>query len=716
MRTDRARGCGVSRRALLLAAALAATVPGFTAFAAGDPSAPASPAADSSRALPAQPADSSGAAAAQRADSSGAAADSSLVRRAEPEPPPRDPRGDIETDQLRFDGRGTPARQFEGRWPAMAAELPFAGTAYAIPVTLDAGVPLAGWRSHATDRTVVSGFPIYFGAPNAATSFGSPGYGENDPFLVTTWRAAAPRPPMEGPAELLARPRASLWWEPALGERKSGDGVMSSALLYEKGAFGLEQAGARFTAPSFGPGVAGAYTWRTSDGEGSFLRASDARYSVAIDLPGWVGLTGRVRGDLAYRRVENGRPDPDPAVGRVLAGEALLDDRRVALDLERRSAAWEHVFTGEVARASHTSIDVDSARERWNEPSWTAGATSTWRPAAGWSWIATARATGRSFQARVGPATTSSGTIDTEFATTRAEGRAGLAVRRESVRDGSSRSWSADVAYDARDKDRGFLDARLGVAMASPRGIVQLDLESSHERATWEDRLFPSRDRYFFDDFVIPKPVRYSVHADPDLVPRQLNGASARAVWRAGSGVEFGATGSARHVADDFGWELSRVESADSIVVTDMAIGRGSGWVSHASLSFASTWRSLSLRAFGWLRGGSSRLSPHAGSPPRTGAEATLEAKRSFFQGDLPLRLGVDAHVAGERTGPIRDASRATLDASLCADFVNAGLYLRVDDLLDRRGPTGAYEIATDGGVPSLGRRFRFGVVWNLMD
>lgn len=714
-RRDRGARRRVSTAAWASAFAIAWLVLATSARAAAPAADSAAVAADSSRAAPAAPASAVPAPAAARtaADSSRAPGDSTAARAPVTEPP-RDPRGDLDVDQIRFDGRGTPARQFEGRWPANAVDLPFAGAAYTTPFTLDAAVPLGGWRAHTTDRTVVSGFPLTFGSPNAATSIGSPGYAENDPFLVTAWRAAAPRPPMGGPAELLAQPSPTLWWEPALRDRKSGEGAMSSALLYEKGAFGLEQAGVRFTAPSFGPGIAGAYTWRTSDGEGAFLRAVDARYSVAVDLPGMLGLTGRVEGDLAYRRIEEARPDP--VEERVPAGEALLDDRRLGLHLERRGRAWEHVFTGEVTRAKHTSIDVDSARERWMEPTWSAGATSTWRPALGWTWIATGRVTGRSFQARVGPSTTPSGSIDTEFATTRAEGRAGLAVRHESLRGRASRSWSADVAYDARDKDLGFLDARLGVAAASPRGIAQLDLESSHQRATWEDRLFPSRDRTFADDLVLPKAVRYSVYADPTLVPRRLNGGSARAVWRAGPGFELGATGSARYVSNDFGWTLSRSESVDSIFVVDHAAAYGSGWASHASLSTVSSWRGIKLLALGWMQGGPARLAPQAGSPPRRGAEASLEGSRAFFQGDLPLRLGLDAHVAGKRDGAIRAPSAAVFDASLCADFVNAGVYLRVDDVFDRRAPSGAYEIATDTGVPTLGRRFRFGVVWNLMD
>jgi len=401
-------------------------------------------------------------------------------------------------------------------------------------------------------------------------------------------------------------------------------------------------------------------------------------------------------------------------------GETLLDDRRLGLHLERRGVAFEHAIDVAVARSTHTTIDRDSTRERWNEPTWTVGGRTTWRPATGWTWLAAAHATGREIRSRLGPAPAAiGGVLDESFAATRNEGRASLGLRRESAPVGAAgvrRTWSADVAYDARAGDRGDLDARVGAALASPRGSAALDLESAHERATWEDRLTPSRDRFFEDVVVVPKPIRYSIAADPTLRPRRLTGAVARAEWRPKGAVSFAASASARRVDDDFGWSLTRTETVDSILVLDRAAPRGSGWVSHASLATALAWRSVHLRALGWIRGGSSRLSPVAGSPPRVGGDASVDAGATLFQGDLPLRIGLDAHVFGPRDAPLRAPSMATLDASLRADFTEAGLFVRFDDLLDRRPPSGAYEITTDAGVPTLGRRFRFGVIWHLSD
>jgi len=627
----------------------------------------------------------------------------------------RGARGELDVDRLRLDGRTTIRRQLQGRWPAQAIEFPLPSEAWDRSVTLDAGVPLAGQATPATDRTAVSGFQLFFGLPNAATAIASPGASRNDPFLVSRWSTASPRPMMGGAAELLAAPRASLWWESALLDRGARPGPTESALLYEKGENGLQQVGVRFVAPSLEPGFAAAYTRRATDGVEAWWRATDTRYAIAVTLPRRGTLRAWIEGDLASRRIEESAI-PDPALGRIRAGESLLDDRSLVLHLQQNGGGWEHRLRAEVARARHTGIEIDGVRQRWEEPSWTLGAESRWRPAPGWTWMAGARAGGRDLRYRAGPATTPIGPLDVAFGATRHEGRAGIAVRRDVARRGTSRSWGADLAYDAREGDRGMLDARLHASLLSRRGIARLDLESAHERATWEDRLLPERDRVFEDVVVMPKPVRYTASGEPSLRPRRMNGAVASALWHPRGGLEFSTSGSARYVADDFGWDLTRIETADTLLVLDRAALRGSGWTSHASLGTAATWRSISLRALGWMRGGSSRHSPRAGALPRAGLDASLDGAAVLFRGDLPLRFGVEAHLSGRRQAPIRAAATAVFDASIRADFTDAGLFLRLDDLFDRRPPSGLYEIATDAGVPTAGRRLRFGVVWHLLD
>ncbi len=644
--------------------------------------------------------------------SGGAPSDSFTTPGASPRPEALAPA--VDADRLRLDGRTSAREQLRECWPAMAADLPLTSKAFDSPVSLDAGVPFASWRTSATDRTPVSGFLLSFGVPNAATTIGGPGPPENDPFLVTRWTSPRARGPMKGAAELVAAPSPTLWWEPSLREGASRASPTTSAVLYEKGEGGLEQVGARFASTTLGPGFAGAYTRRAADGSGALLRASEVRYATAMALPRRGAWRGWIDADIATRRVESAGEHPTD--GRVFLTEALADDRRIGLHLDRRSGALEKRFLVATSRAKHTGIDVRGARERWSEPTTEAEGVVAWSPSPGWTWLATARGIRRSFHYRAGPAPTVTGSVDLESRGTLAEARAGLGVRHERAEAGATRSWSADLAYDTREGDRGALDARLGGAMEGRRGAFRLDLESAHQRATLEDRFFPMRDDYFEDVLVLPKTVRYASSGNRALQPRKLNGVVAAGAWRPGRALELSATGSVRYVVDDFGWNLSRRETADTIFVDDRAVVRGSGWRSHASAGIALSWQSIRWRALGWVQGGSEALSPRGGSMPRAGGDASLDVAAVLFHGDLPLRFGIDAHLTGARQAPIDAPAIALFDASLRADFTDAGLFLRVEDLFDRRPPSGLYEIATDAGVPTAGRRFRFGVVWQLLD
>jgi hypothetical protein len=93
-----------------------------------------------------------------------------------------------------------------------------------------------------------------------------------------------------------------------------------------------------------------------------------------------------------------------------------------------------------------------------------------------------------------------------------------------------------------------------------------------------------------------------------------------------------------------------------------------------------------------------------------------LDANAVLFQGDLPLRIGFEVHAVSARRGLVRSPGFATAAASLRADFTDAGLFFRLEDLFDRRPPSGAYEITTDDGIPLPGRLLRVGVVWHLLD
>ncbi len=57
-----------------------------------------------------------------------------------------------------------------------------------------------------------------------------------------------------------------------------------------------------------------------------------------------------------------------------------------------------------------------------------------------------------------------------------------------------------------------------------------------------------------------------------------------------------------------------------------------------------------------------------------------------------------------------------TWDGTLSADFGSAGAFVRVEDAFDRRPASAIWDPTLPTGAPMPGRRFRFGVVWNLLD
>src|SRR5258705_7578964 len=100
----------------------------------------------------------------------------------------------------------------------------------------------------------------------------------------------------------------------------------------------------------------------------------------------------------------------------------------------------------------------------------------------------------------------------------------------------------------------------------------------------------------------------------------------------------------------------------------------------------------------------------------RRALDASLELRFVLFQGDLPLRFGVESHARGPRRGLIREAGQITWDGTLSADFGSAGAYLRVQDLFDRRPGSAIWDPAHPEGAPMPRRLIQAGVGWNLLD
>jgi hypothetical protein len=240
-----------------------------------------------------------------------------------------------------------------------------------------------------------------------------------------------------------------------------------------------------------------------------------------------------------------------------------------------------------------------------------------------------------------------------------------------------------------------------------------LDLESAMERPTWIDLWTPFRVDTLETD---TSSIFFARGGNPSLKARRETGATGFAALDLGGGLRVAAAGAAHHVTHDFGWTEEVAPAAGPIAVTDRALPRGDGWISFASLTLTMSAGPVGARAVGWVRGGSDRLTPRAGSPPSRALDAEAGVRRRLFGGDLLARLSAAAHVLGPRRGLVREPAQAVWDAAMELDFGAAGGVLGFNNVFDRRVGSGVFDVETGLAEPLPGRTFHFGIVWNLLD
>jgi hypothetical protein len=98
------------------------------------------------------------------------------------------------------------------------------------------------------------------------------------------------------------------------------------------------------------------------------------------------------------------------------------------------------------------------------------------------------------------------------------------------------------------------------------------------------------------------------------------------------------------------------------------------------------------------------------------GADVAADIRVTFFEGDLPLELGVRGHALGPSHGTIESAGSFTADLALRADFGPAGGFLEMMNVFDRVVPSSVMELSTGEAAPLPGRAFHLGLVWYLFD
>jgi len=571
-----------------------------------------------------------------------------------------------------------------------------------LPATGDPIRPVPGFLpgDRATDRTVIADVPDVIGAPGLATAWRSPESEGIDPFDFVAIDSSFVPESFRAPDQLFTRPPGVSYTELAMPDPPHPYHVRS-ALMYRKGDGSLLDTAARFSTPLFARGVAASFVRHEADALTPFLTSLSSRYHLAAGIVRSGPVRAWAEGRLFQMRMELG--DPGGYASGLEHARAEWASRDAALHAVGivsglRAAGTVRVGEGKSTQIGYGDLNTYGGRERWRFPEVSADLRVEANDSLGWIWSAAGQGSTRRVEYR---------DELTSFVSRLGAGRVALGLRRA-----GATGIAASVAGDAREGDAPFVDARVSVWTASRRARLRIDGEWAHERPTWVDLFSPERvDTLLgFNTLVLRR------SGATDLRARTMNGALAAASIRATPGVELRAFGSGHRVTDDFGWNASRTDTAGTVVVTDVAGVRGSGWLWHVGAGIDATVGPLLARGVAWTRGESDGLSPRAGSPPRAGADGAVAVHAAFFQGDLPLELEATVHATGPRHGLIEAPALATWDARLRVDFQNAGVFVNFTNVFDRIVPSSIYEIDRDGGAPLPGRAFSFGIVWYLWD
>jgi hypothetical protein len=639
--------------------------------------------------------------------------DSTRVTRRAPAVPP--PSETLSFEEERKRGSLSLAQALRAQRPAWIRPLPMVGPEVG-PISLpDAGSRIrtapAGVRPvSSTERTIIAAPRYGVGLVDLATALDAPRAEEEEIFDLITLRADLRPASFARAGELLAQPAAEYSFERVMPGASGRLRRPRSALYYGNGRSGEVDVGVRFLSSALGWGIGASHTRHEAEGVVPLRRSRTERYALASGLPRALGQHLWLDGVVFDWTIEDEVPSVNPFTSDpiTIQNRSELQDRVIRLHGRDSGDSWSSEWTAGAADIRRTQVDAAERRERWKLPE----ASLEWKARAGsdsgWAAHVDASARSRGISHQVGE------TADIDLR--RKEARVAVGIGRAL---GAGAGIEGGAAGDWRETDPALLDARLSFWRERSRARYRIDVERSHERPTWIDRLTP----FAVIDSGIANTtsrIRITRSGDPSLAARSLTGALARASFDLTAKISVTLEGAARYVERDFGWTLSRVGTVgtfgDTVFVETRAAERGDGWTSYAGASLRARAGAFTFHAAGWARGGPDRLSPRAGSPPRFGADAAAETRVVLFQGDLPLIARVEAHGEGPRTGDPVDPGWVALDGSLRADFGAAAVIVEATNLFDRAIPSGITDVGTGRSIPMPGQSLRLGIVWYLLD
>ncbi len=591
------------------------------------------------------------------------------------------------------------------RWAAFLAPLPLFGPTQGSLALPDGGGPvrLDGWireGERATDEPLMGSVALEWGAPWLAFALDDPRTNGTDVLDLDAIEQPLEPGDFREPGELLARPLPRGPSSPAAGDT-ARSAISRTTLLYRRGSGDAQLTGARFQTGVFHRRLYASYTRNQANGLAPLDRSVSSRYALRAELGRWASHRFALEGLLYERSILDST-----------GGQSEWDRRHVALLAAHEGERWNDAWRFRLGSSKETWVLTQDfnlspeagSRERWEFPTASAEGSISYRSDPATTWITSFQAASRKIVYRADslPA----------FEPRRGEARMRLGGRR--ALDTTS-GVGIDVAYDVREAQPSFWDGRVSLWTGTGGARGRIDVESAHDRPSWLDLLTPATLHTFVSPttFVLSELYR---SGDPALRPRRLSGALGTLGLTPLRGLDLEFSGSCRRVTDDFGWNVSADSSGLVTRYTSAAGERGQGWLSHAAVGWEFKRGAIRARGVGWIRGGPDSLAPQAGSPPHRALDSALDLRVVLFQGDLPLRLGVESHARGPRQGLIREAGQVTWDGTLSADFGSAGAYLRIEDVFDRRPGSAIWDPTQPSGAPLPGRTFQAGVSWNLLD
>jgi len=619
-------------------------------------------------------------------------------------------RAGLQFEEQRKRGEISLEHAWVGRRGAILRGLPLAGIPVGTLSVPDAGSPIrteppGSEGIAATDRPLVSAMPFGLGIVDFPVALDSPRAEGDEPLDLVEVEAAPAPGPYRRAGELLADPPAEQVFVHAMPGTDAHYRRARSALYYGNGDEGELDTAARFASATFGWGIAGSYARHEADGLAPLHHAKATRYAVASGLPRALHHTLWIEARAMEWNIEDEAVRVDPLKSDLIqaVGRAEISRRDVLLHGQTGGTSASSVWTAQVEELKRTRVEWTGARQRWIFP----GVQATWDGHVDldpeWSVLAHAEGSSRRIRYDENAAPIVDGR--------REEGRLGLAVAHADAGGGAR----LDVAYDARETAHSFADARASLWTERGRMRGRVDLERSHERPSWVDVGTPASSIDSLDP-TFTRRLLLTRSGDPSLEPRRLTGGLARGALELSPNLAVTLEGSARYVEDDFGWTLTRVATPETLLVDTRAALRGSGWVSYLGAGLRARTGPARWRAFGWARGGPDALGPRSGVVPRMGADVAADIRVTFFEGDLPLELGVRGHALGRSHGTIEAAGSFTVDLALRADFGPAGGFLEMMNAFDRVVPSSVMELSTGEAAPLPGRAFHIGLVWYLFD